>query len=50
MFRIGVIELALTCGLILLVLLVPIMLARFYTRLDKRLEKIEKNLVKKKSQ
>jgi flagellar biosynthesis protein FliR len=48
MFRIGVLELALTCGLLLLVLIVPVMITRFYVRVDKRLKNIEKKIDKKK--
>ena len=48
MFRIGVVELALTCGLLLLVLVIPVMVTRFYARLDKRLKNIEKKIDKKK--
>ena len=48
MFRIGVVELALTCGLLLLVLVIPVMVTRFYARLDKRLKNIEKMIDKKK--
>jgi hypothetical protein len=48
MFRIGVFELVITCGLLLLVLVVPFMVTRFYVRLDKRLKNIEKKIDKKK--
>ena len=48
MFRIGVVELALTCGLLLLVLVIPFMVARFYARMDKRLKNIEKKIDKTK--
>jgi hypothetical protein len=44
MFHIGVVELGLTCGLLLLVLIVPVMVGRFYARLDQRLKKIEKDI------
>jgi len=47
-FRIGVLELTLTCGLLLLVLVIPWMVTRFYIRLDKRLKNIEKKIDKKK--
>ena len=47
MFRVGVVELALTCGLILLVLVIPLMLTRFYARMDRRLKDIEKKMDKK---
>jgi hypothetical protein len=48
MFHISVVELAFTCGVILLVLVVPVMLRRFYARMDKRLKNIEKKMDKKK--
>lgn len=47
MFRIGVLELTLTCGLLLLVLIIPWMITKFYTRVDRRLENIEKKIDKK---
>ncbi len=43
MFYISVLELTLTCGLILLVLIIPLMVKRFYASMDKRLKNIEKN-------
>jgi hypothetical protein len=48
MFHISVAELALTCGVILLVLIIPVMLRRFYAQMDKRLKNIEKKIEKKK--
>ena len=48
MFRIGVLEMVSTCGLLLLVLVIPLMVTRFYFRLDKRLKNIEKKIDKKK--
>jgi len=48
MFRIGVLESTLTCGLLLLLLVIPLMLTRFYARVDKRLKNIEKKIDKKK--
>ncbi len=50
MFRISILELAFTCALILLVLVVPIMVARFQARMDGRLKDIEKKLDNKKQQ
>jgi hypothetical protein len=47
MFRIGVFELALTCGLLLLFVLIPILVARYHARTDDRLKNIEKKLNKK---
>jgi hypothetical protein len=48
MFRISVVELTLTCGVILLLLVAPVIWRRFYTQLDKRLKNIEKKIEKKK--
>ena len=48
MFHISVLELALTCGLILLVLVIPLMVKRFYASMDKRLKNIEKKIDKTK--
>ena len=47
MFRIGVFELGLTCGLVLLLLIVPIIVARYSRQIDARLKRIEKRLDKK---
>ena len=48
MFHISVVELVFTCGVILLILVVPVMLQRFTTQIDKRLKNIEKKVDKKK--
>jgi flagellar biosynthesis protein FliR len=48
MFHISVLELALTCGLILLVFIVPTLLSRTYAKLNKRLNQVEKKIDKKK--
>ena len=48
MFHISVVELVFTCGVILLILVVPLMLKRFYTQMDKRLKNIENKIDKKK--
>jgi hypothetical protein len=48
MFRIGVLELVLTCGIILLALTIPVIVTRFYTRVEKRLKNIEKKIDNKK--
>ena len=50
MFRISILELAFTCALILLVLVVTIMVARFQAHMDSRLKDIEKKIDKKKQQ
>jgi hypothetical protein len=48
MFRIGIFELGLTCGLLFIVITIPIIVARYYARVDKRLKNIEKKIDKKK--
>lgn len=48
MFRIGVLELTLTCGIILLALVIPLMIVRFYAHMDKRFKNIEQKMDKKK--
>lgn len=48
MFHISVAELALTCGVILLIFILPIMWKRFYVDIDRRLRNIEKKIEKKK--
>jgi hypothetical protein len=48
MFHISVVELAFTCGIIILLLIVPVMLRRFYADMDKRLKNIEKKIDNKK--
>lgn len=48
MFRIGVFELALTCGLLVLLVIVPAIIVMFGRRAEKRLDNIEKRLDKKK--
>jgi hypothetical protein len=48
MFHISVVELAFTCGVILLLLIAPVMWRRFYAQVDRRLKDIEKKIEKKK--
>jgi F0F1-type ATP synthase membrane subunit b/b' len=48
MFHISVVELAFTCGVILLLLVAPVIWKRFYADMDKRLKNIEKKIDKKK--
>ena len=48
MFHISTLELALSCGLILLVFIVPMLLSRTYAQLNKRLNRVEKKIEKKK--
>jgi hypothetical protein len=47
MFHISVAELALTCGVILLIFILPILWKRFYSDMDRRLKNIEKKIEKK---
>lgn len=47
MFRIGVIELGITCGLIALAIIIPLIVTRGYARLSKRLRDIEDKVAKK---
>jgi len=47
MFHISVSELALTCGVILLIFILPIMWRRFSADMDKRLKNIERKIEKK---
>jgi hypothetical protein len=44
MFHISLVELTVSCGIILLLLVVPVMLRRFYLDVDKRLKNIEKKI------
>ena len=46
MFRIGVIELGITCGLIALAIFVPLILTRGYAEVSKRLKKLEDKIKK----
>jgi F0F1-type ATP synthase membrane subunit b/b' len=47
MFHISVAELALTCGVILLIFILPILWKRFSADMDRRLKNIEKKIEKK---
>jgi len=47
MFRIGIFELALTCGLVILLVIVPLIVARSSAQTNRRLKKIEEKLNKK---
>jgi hypothetical protein len=47
MLRIGIIELGVTCGLITLAFLIPLIVARGYNRLNKRMKELEDRLAKK---
>ena len=48
MFRISIFELGLTCGLLFIVIIIPIIVARYYARMDKRLKNIESKIDKMK--
>jgi len=48
MFHISVAELALTCGVILLIFILPILWKRMSADMDRRLRNIEKKIEKKK--
>jgi hypothetical protein len=48
MFYISTLELTLTCTLIALLFVVPVIVKRSYARMDKRLKDVEKKLDKKK--
>lgn len=48
MFHISVAELALTCGVILLIFIFPVLWKRFNADMDRRLKNIEKEIGKKK--
>lgn len=47
MFRIGLLEFGLTCALVALAVLIPVMITRGFNRLDRRLKNIESKLKKK---
>jgi hypothetical protein len=46
-FRIGIVELGITCGLIALAILVPLIVTRGYASLSRRLKDIEEKIAKK---
>lgn len=48
MFHIGILETAVTCALVALAIIIPLIVTRGYVRLNKRLRNIEKKLEKKK--
>ena len=48
MFRIGIFELGLTCGLLFIIILVPIIVTRYHARMDQRLKNIENKIDKQK--
>jgi len=47
MIHISVVELTFTCIIILVLLVAPVMLRRFYVSMDKRLKDLEKKIEKK---
>jgi len=48
MFRIGIIELGVTCALVSLAIIIPLIITRGYARLNKRLKNLENKTEKKK--
>ncbi len=48
MFRIGILEAAVTCALVGLAIIIPLIVTRGYARLNKRLKNIENKIEKKK--
>ncbi|MBI5943342.1 MAG: hypothetical protein HY864_03160 [Chloroflexi bacterium] len=48
MVRISVMELGLTCGLLFLVIVIPLMVSRYHAQMNRRLKDIENRLKKKK--
>jgi len=48
MFRIGIIELGITCALIALAIIIPLVISRGYASLNRRLNDLENKLEKKK--
>jgi hypothetical protein len=47
MFRIGIIELGVTCALIALAIVIPLLVTRGYAKLNKRIKNIEERVSKK---
>lgn len=47
MFRIGVLELGLTCALITLAIVIPLIVTRGYAQLNKRMKNLENKFDKK---
>lgn len=47
MFRIGVLELGLTCALITLAIVIPLIVTRGYAQLNKRMKNLENKFGKK---
>jgi hypothetical protein len=48
MFRISLLELVVACGLVTMVIIVPLIVLRTYASLNDRLKAMEKKLLKKK--
>ncbi|WKZ35640.1 MAG: hypothetical protein QY332_18685 [Anaerolineales bacterium] len=46
MFRIGIIELGITCGLVALAILVPLIVTRGYAAVNRRLKNLEEKFKK----
>jgi hypothetical protein len=47
MFRIGIIELGVTCALVSLAIVIPLLVTRGYAKLNKRIKNIEERVSKK---
>lgn len=48
MFRIGILETVIACSFVALVIIIPLIVNRGYSRLNKRLKDIENKIEKKK--
>lgn len=48
MFRISIFELGITCAIMALAIVIPLIIGRGYSRLNKRLKNIENKIEKKK--
>ncbi|GAB1471888.1 hypothetical protein MASR2M66_27660 [Chloroflexota bacterium] len=48
MFRIGIIELGVTCAIIALAIIIPLIITRGYSQLNRRLKNLEEKMEKKK--
>jgi hypothetical protein len=48
MFRISIFELGITCAIMALAIVIPLIISRGYSRLNKRLKNIENKIEKKK--
>ncbi len=48
MFRIGILEAGITCAIVALAIIIPVIVSRSYSHLNKRLKNIESKIEKKK--